>query len=138
MKSRTLPGINIQHPWTEFLLSGKKTIETRTYPIPKKYIGVEMAIIETPAKSKVIMKDSPSVARIVGTIIFGTPIKYENARSWRSDSSKHLVTEKDMQFSWKQREGDVWGWPVIKVTRLSTPLPKPSTRGIVFAKNCKI
>ena len=31
----TLPGINIQAPWAEAIVSGRKVIETRFYPMPR-------------------------------------------------------------------------------------------------------
>lgn len=137
MKTRKIPGLNVQYPWTELLLSGKKTVETRTYPIPSKYIGVELAIIETPSKGRAD-SNNPKEARIVGTIVFGAPFKYESMKSWKADSKKHLVENEDLQFSWKERKGVVWGWPVQKITRLKTPRPRPDVRGIVFAKECNI
>jgi len=40
----TLPGINIQAPWAEALVAGHKVIETRFYPMPKKWFGQPLAI----------------------------------------------------------------------------------------------
>jgi len=61
---KKLTGINIQFPISRLILSGEKTVETRTYPIPEHYINQELAIIETPGR------DGDFKARIVGTIIF--------------------------------------------------------------------
>lgn len=47
-KKRKLPGINIQWPISEMIIDGEKTIETRKYAILDKYIGQELALIETP------------------------------------------------------------------------------------------
>jgi len=35
----TLPGINIQAPWAEAIVAWHKVIETRFYPMPKKWFG---------------------------------------------------------------------------------------------------
>ena len=43
-------GINIQAPFADQLLYGDKFVETRTYSIPQKYIGEELAFIDTPVK----------------------------------------------------------------------------------------
>ena len=40
-----LNGINIQFPISQLILSGDKTVETRTYPIPERYLGVDLALI---------------------------------------------------------------------------------------------
>src|SRR4029450_4821616 len=54
MESRpvTLPGINIQVPWAEAILSGQKVIETRFYPLPGKWVGQPLAVIETPGRAR--------------------------------------------------------------------------------------
>lgn len=118
-------------------MSGKKTVETRTYPLPQKYIGVELAIIETPGprgkKEAGIDK-----ARIVGTITFGEPFQYLSERQWKQDAKRHLVNASDIQFSWSSRGRIVWGWSVSKVTSLRRPLIAPKKRGIVFATSCSI
>ena len=127
----------MQWPWSELLLSGKKTIETRTYPLPEKYKGIELALIETPGprgkKEAGIEK-----ARIVGTIVFGDSVEYTSEKQWRKDSKRHLVDIKDSQFSWEKRDRHVWGWTVLKVTSLTNPAEVPKIRGIIFAKACEI
>lgn len=134
---KTIPGINIQWPWSELLLSGKKTIETRTYPLPKKYIGVELAVIETPGPRG---KKEAGIdrARVVGTITFGEPFRYATEQQWRQDRERHLVEPSDGQFSWDKREKLVWGWTVLKYRRLKQPANAPNKRGIVFATKCRL
>jgi hypothetical protein len=127
------PAINIQAPWAELLLSGKKTVETRFYPLPKKYQGVEMLILETPGKAGRFKK------RIVGIIKFGEPFKYVSATEFYQDSKRHLVTEEDKAVAWRAGKGrPKWGWPVLSVTRISLPLPTNVRCGIVFTKQISI
>ena len=40
-------GLEMQAPWAEELLSGRKTIETRTYPLPESLIDKKIWIIES-------------------------------------------------------------------------------------------
>lgn len=134
--AKEIPGINIQWPWSELLLNGKKTIETRTYPLPKKFEGVELAIIETPGprgkKEAGIDK-----ARIIGTIVFGQSFQYKNEKEWRNDQARHRVDVNDPQFAWDKRD-EVWGWEVKKVKWLPAVVNPPKKRGIVFANSCII
>ena len=126
-KKKTLPGINIQYPISRLILEGKKTIETRTYPIPKHYIGKEMAIIETPGKT------GNFKARIIGTVVFGESFQYKDQKAFYRDSLKHCVTP-DSPWKWvngKQK----WGWPINKTTIFKVPLQAPLKRGIRFVKN---
>ena len=53
------------------LLSGEKTVETRGYPLPEKYVGCELAIIETPGP-RGRREAGIEKARIVGTIVPAT------------------------------------------------------------------
>ena len=134
---KTIPGINIQWPWSEYLVSGKKTIETRTYPIPLKHIGVELAIIETPGpKGKKLA--GIEKARIIGTIIFESSFQYKSRKDWEKDVKKHLVGSSADDFTWEDRGGEVWGWKVKKVTKLKKNKPAPIKRGIVFASACQV
>ena len=47
-----LSGLNIQQPWSSLLIDGYKSVETRSYPLPQKYEGVELALISTPGKKR--------------------------------------------------------------------------------------
>ncbi len=134
---KTIPGINVQWPWSELLISGKKTVETRTYPLPEKYIGVELALIETPG-SKGKKEAGIKKARVIGTITFGEAFKYRTESEWKGDEQRHLVDTSDPQFSWKKRKQNVWGWTVIRFKRFKRAIPAPNKRGIVFATSCKV
>ena len=71
-------GINIQAPFAELLINLEKCVETRTYPLPLKYEGEELALIETPGKT------GKFKARIIGTITFSHSFKYENMQAFAS------------------------------------------------------
>lgn len=133
---KVLTGINIQWPWSELLASGQKSIETRSYPIPKRLKGVELAIIETPGKRG---KEEAGFdkARIIGTITFSESKEYRSRKSWQSDMDKHLVQLDDPQFSFVLGRPK-YGWIVERVQKLYRPVEPPAKRGIIFAKNCKV
>ncbi|MBI4041864.1 MAG: hypothetical protein HY391_00145 [Deltaproteobacteria bacterium] len=127
--TKKLPGINIQYPWSQHILSGKKTIETRTYPIPRKFIGQELAIIETPGK------EGNFKARIAGIIVFGDSFEYRTKQQFYADSDKHLVTA-DSAYAWKS--GRKFGWPVLRVERRERKLPPGFKKGIIYAKDVEV
>lgn len=83
-----VPGVNIQHPIPEWILSGKKTIETRTYPIPPHLVGRPVAIIETPGGR------SGFRARVAGIVVFGQSFPYRSKKEFYADSKYHCVTPK--------------------------------------------
>ena len=129
---KTIPGINIQAPWSELILSGQKTIETRSYPLPKKYHNTPLALIETPGPRKLITK-----ARISGIVVFSHSVLYENELGWKADGKRHLVESNDIQFAFNLRKPK-FGWIVKSVIRFDIHLPVASARGIVFTTGCRI
>lgn len=135
-KTKGIPGINIQWPISEMILSGRKTIETRRYPIPEKHLGRTIAIIETPGprgkRAAGITK-----ARIVGTIVFKGCFKYRSREHWLSDRERHCVQPDDPHFGYSDN-AEKWGWEIERVSKLAKPKTPPKTRGIIFATDCRI
>jgi hypothetical protein len=129
MNTKTYTGINIQWPISELILSGKKTIETRTYPIPSQYLNQEMLIIETPGKQ------GKFKARIVAIIKFSKCIQYKSKKEFYKDSNKHFVTP-DSAWAWKEKSK--YGWEINYIINLSESLPAPLKKGIVFTKDIKL
>lgn len=131
-----LDGINIQWPWSELLISGKKTIETRGYPLPERLAGKQLALIETPGKKG--RKEAGIVsARIVGTITFKKSYMYGSKKDWTKEYDLHLVPENDIVYGYTAQKPK-WGWVVESVVRLAEPVSPPKKRGIVYAKNCRV
>ena len=124
-----MTGINIQSPWSHLLINGDKCVETRTYPLPDKYEGEELALIETPGKY------GDFKARIIGTITFSHSFKYPDEQSWLDDFNRHLVSGQHDVFGWKDNK-DKYGWVVSQIYKFDEPLPAPENKGIVFTNNC--
>lgn len=136
MKSRRIQGINIQWPWSEYLVEGSKIVETRSYPLPERLKGVELAVIETPGpKGK--KAAGISKARIIGIITFIDSYQYTSEKHWRAEFKKHLVPSDDSLFCFSE-EKQKWAWTVGKVEKLDKPAPAPAKRGIIFAKSCQV
>jgi hypothetical protein len=123
---RSYPGLNIQFPISRLIIDGKKTIETRTYPLSGQYIGKEMLIIETPGRG------GDFKARIVGLVVFGESFKYASKGEFYQDQQRHGVSP-DSKWKW-QNGKPKWGWPILRVT----PFPKPKEvgkqKGIVYTR----
>jgi hypothetical protein len=106
-------------------------VETRTYPIPKKYEGVELAIVETPGKS------AKFKSRIIGTITFSHSFKYPDKESWKGDYQRHRVEEDDRDYGWDENKSK-YGWVVSDIKKFEEVIPPPTKKGIVFTKNCQV
>lgn len=126
----TLPALNVQRPWAMHIVSGKKSIETRTYPLPRSYIHRPILLIETPGS----VKRAPS--RIIGVVIFGEPFQYRDKESFDNDQLKHLVKPGD-DFYWTSKSKK-WGWPVVKRLTYSYAVPTAARRGIVYTREVPV
>lgn len=129
MSKKTYTGINIQWPISELILSGQKTIETRTYPIPVQYLNQDLLVIETPGKREKFK------ARIVAIIKFSHCIEYKNKIEFYKDTNKHFVTP-DSIWAWGEKEK--YGWEISYIKKLSEITPAPLKKGIVFTKNISL
>lgn len=129
MNSKILSGLNIQEPWSSLLINGEKSVETRSYPLPQKYEGVELALISTPGKKRNFK------AKIIGTITFSHSFKYESIYDFESDYNRHLVSIDDNSYGWKN-DKKKYGWVVSNMKKLNTPIDAPPKRGIIFARDC--
>lgn len=126
-----MTGLNIQTPWSELLINEVKSVETRSYPLPEKYVGEEIALIETPGRY------GRFKARIIGTITFSHSFKYPDQRAWQDDHNRHCVTVDDPAYNWKE-DKPKYGWVVSKVTKFDKPLDIRKRRGIIFTSGIKL
>jgi hypothetical protein len=126
-----MTGINIQAPWSLLLIDGTKSVETRSYPLPKKYEGIELALIETPGKN------GKFKSRIIGTIIFSHSFKYPDENAWKQDYNRHLVEYNHDLYGWKENKPK-YGWVVSSITKFDEPCDPPRKRGIIYTRSCKI
>jgi len=121
-------GLNVRSPWSTLLINGQKSVETRSYTLPQRLEGVELALIETPGKS------AKFKSRIIGTITFSGCIQYSSKEQWESDESRHKVDINDSLYGWKDKPK--FGWIVQSVKKFKNPVDPPAKRGIIYAKNC--
>lgn len=130
MSKKSYTGINIQYPISQLIVDGKKTIETRTYPIPEKYLNQEMLLVETPGK------EGKFKARVIAVIKFTNCFQYKTKKEFYSQSDRHCVT-KDSVWAWG--EGDKWGWETKVLKTFCPPIELTGVKkGIVYTKDITI
>lgn len=120
-----LPGLNVQAPWASLLLEGKKLIETRTYPLPEKYQGQDLWLIETPGRF------GKFKARVIGIIRFSGCKRYMSASDFYDETELHLINQGDPAFSWTDGRPK-FGWIVEKTSQIR-PFDAPTPRGIIYS-----
>jgi len=112
-------GINInddEYAWTEVILDGKKTIETRRGPSLRPYVGKRVGIVRTGTRKK---------AMLVGYMTITREIKYSSPQEFDKDVSKHHVAKDTGLYN----GGVKYGYVIKDVKKID---PRPvHTRGIV-------
>ena len=143
----TLPGLNINWPFSQLILAGVKTAEARSYDLGHHNIAhphVEMWLVETPGDPQALAKGMaldgdariaprPQHAQIVGTLTFSRADRYESLESFRSERECHRIGQGG-KYDW-HGEGDMYAWRVSGTRRLVQPVPQPGRKGVTgFAK----
>lgn len=115
-------GINIndsREKWTDLILRGIKTIETRESKRLHSYVGKTVGLIQT----------GVGRAKLVGFIRIGNPIEYNTLHDFRRDVQYHLVTP-GSHFDFKTKK---YGYPIEVIHKLDNPIAVLS-HGIVSRK----
>jgi hypothetical protein len=129
VSKRKYTGINIQWPISELILSGQKTVETRKYPLPKKYLDTELALVETPGDK------GKFNARVTAIIKIKKCFQYKSKSEFYRDNKRHCVTP-DSKWAWDSSKPK-WGWEITVVKKLKNPkLCTP--KGIVYRKGIEL
>lgn len=131
MKEKSFSAVNIQFPISQLILSGEKTVETRTYALPDKYLNQDLLMIETPGKR------GKFKSRAVAVIRFELSFAYASAEQFYEDFGSHRVS-RDSEWAWSS-EKPKWGWKVRVIKRFE-PFVVKGPRGIRFTKkiNCPL
>jgi FTO catalytic domain/FTO C-terminal domain len=129
-------GLEMQSPWAEALLEGRKSIETRSYNLPPALIGQRIAILQSPRGTAGIsalgntisLTEKPPVVAIVGWCTFSSVKVYTSSREFQADSLHHLVSA-GSGFGWKDGTTSVlYGWVVQAYGKSTTSMYQSATR----------
>lgn len=122
-------GLEVQRPWSQMILTGTKSVETRTYPLPATLVGRAIYVLETEENlagtsclADRVDAGDPSV-QLVGTVTFGSCVAYASKDEWLADEARHCVPP-DSSYGWS-RERIIYGWRVASFTRHERPHPCP-------------
>lgn len=126
MREKVIPGINVQFPWARKILNKSKCVETRTYPLPTKFLDQEMWLIETPGPQGKFR------ARVIGIIKFCGCKEYLSASDFYSDFSNHGISKECTDYKWKDGSKK-FGWIISEVVNVPEFEP-PHPRGIVYSR----
>jgi hypothetical protein len=103
-RDKVTRGININdkvQPFTDQILSGKKTIETRRKNSLRPYIGKRVGLIRT----------GKGQAMLVGFAVIGEPVFYRTKAEFQADFGRHQVGDKaNSDFGGAANSGTLSRW----------------------------
>lgn len=111
--------------FTDQILSGDKTIETRNKPTLHPYIGQRMGLVRT-GKGK---------AQLVGYVTIGKPKLYTSQRAFDAEAGSHLVGSDSPFHISKTKNGSKWGYELLDVERIE---PRHLVDGSGIAPNPRV
>ena len=118
--SQVTVGMNIndsQAPWTQMILQGVKTIETRDSDSLQPHVGERVGIVRT----------GQGPAMLVGYCTLGEPKVYQTDEAWQADAQLHRVEGALAPGAVK------YGYPLSNVEPVDPPQPVTS-QGRVFRR----
>lgn len=116
-------GVNVNdksQPFTQLILNGEKTIETRDSRSLDSVVGKRVGLVRT----------GVGPAMLVGYVTFGPPIFYASDKEFDKDFRKHLVGPASLFYIGQEGK---WGYPIYDPERLVKPKPVTGL-GIVTRK----
>lgn len=119
--------LEVQSPWSKRLISGEKTIETRTYPLPAGLLGRPIEVMESQPGSDGVSTLGDQIEAfsmglsILGRVVFSRSEAYSSREAWEADESRHLVPPSSLGYGWKGPGSRVYGWTVAEVEAFSKP-----------------
>ena len=127
--------LEVQAPFSRLILSGKKSIETRAYSLPKTLLRVSILLCESAPGLDGIsglgdtVTDSQDGLSIIGEIFISHSTEYTSQIEWDADRNAHQVPM-DSIYEWAPTEiGRRFGWHIEKVIEYDVAAPvQPMTR----------
>lgn len=119
--------LEVQSPWSKRLISGEKTIETRSYPLPAGLLGRPIEVMESQPGSDGVSTLGDTVEAftaglsVLGRVVFSRSEAYSSREAWEADVSRHLVPPRSVGYGWKGPGSRVYGWTVAEVEAFSKP-----------------
>lgn len=120
--------LEIQVPWAQLLLSGVKSIETRSYPLPPQLLGVPIGVLESPAGGG-LAAHGLNAGNLLGIVVFRECKGYTTREAWAADCGQHCVpvSATPAEHGWVEPvvpgEATKWGWVVSAALLFDAPQP---------------
>ena len=124
--------LEVQQPFSQYLLDGRKTIETRSYPLPEELRSKQIYLLSSvqgEAKKSslpdIVIASKHDDLKLIGILQFSKSVQYTCLDLWNTERCKHMV-EECSAYDFKG-DADVFGWAVESVSVIEN-LPLPNLR----------
>lgn len=129
--------LEVQEPWGSMILSKRKTIETRRYPLPPKLLNQRILLLGSPAVAgdsrlsqmgDTVIMNPGDTTKIIGWCIFDDVKTYTDRTAFQDEENLHCVSS-DSKFAWSDQSpvDRIYGWRI----KLARPLEQRETEKFV-------
>eukprot|EP00596_Hydrurales_sp_CCMP1899_P001278 CAMPEP_0119053206 /NCGR_PEP_ID=MMETSP1177-20130426/74277_1 /TAXON_ID=2985 /ORGANISM="Ochromonas sp, Strain CCMP1899" /LENGTH=116 /DNA_ID=CAMNT_0007033089 /DNA_START=241 /DNA_END=588 /DNA_ORIENTATION=+ len=108
--------LEVQSPFSQLILNGRKCIETRAYPLPLELVNVKILLCESQAGENGVscigdeVYEAQEGIMIIGEIFVSFCKEYKSQDEWDKEREKHQVPE-GSSYGWVPTEmGKKYGW----------------------------
>ena len=122
-------GLEMQQPYSAFVISGKKLIESRAYALPEALLDKKIEILQSEkgqdgvssVPDRVVLhkaSNDNSPLKRIGWVTFEKCIHYNTREEFEADRAKHLV-DPNSGYGWNDRR-PMFGWVVGSYQKYDT------------------
>jgi hypothetical protein len=120
-----VPALSIRQPWAELIVSGKKTIEIRSwYTEYRGLLWIHTGLKSDPQLERQFGLQKPFVGGYVGSVVL-TAVNPLDRERWENWSSMHLCSRADY------RPG-LYGWVLTSPHKFPQPIAGPGQLNLFF------
>ena len=127
--------LEVQAPFSQYIATGRKTIETRSYPLPDELLKRPILLCESShgvamvsnIKGDVVLRGQEGL-HIIGVITVNKCEEYKSFEEWEQDREQHMVPPSSL-YDWSPTPtGRRWGWFIEAVENYEQPKPVPGMK----------
>ncbi len=127
--------LEVQSPFSQYIATGRKTIETRSYPLPIELLGKTIFLCESSQGAALVSNINGDVVlagqdglHFIGEIVINKCEEYKTLEEWHQDRDKHMVPEGSLYDMSPTPAGRRWGWYIETAVLYDRPKSVPAMK----------
>lgn len=127
--------LEVQAPFSLYIATGLKTVETRSYALPNELLGRRILLCESVQGTAMVSNITGDAVlagqdglQIIGEIVINKCVEYKSSEEWEQDRDKHMVPVSSL-YDWSPTpDGRRWGWFIETAVVYDKPKSVPAMK----------